>query len=402
MARKYGHLFKGDRWIWYIIITLSLIGMLAVYSATITLAFNKQDGNIEFYFFRHVGYLFLGLAFLYATYKVPFQYYSRMSQLLLWLSIGLLIVTLFTGYEINNAARVIPLFGTTFQPSDLAKLALMMYIARYLSKKQEEIDSFKVFRHVLFFVLIIVVLIAPENLSTALVIFLTSLILMFIGRVNLRYMLYLGSAGTLLLTILVVTLLNVNTDNLTHTRIPTWKKRIETFTGKDDGEGNYQQTQSMIAIAEGGFFGKGPGNSTQRAYLPHPYSDFIYAIIVEEYGLFGGVIVIGCFIMLIIRCIKIVVESSRAFGALLAMGLGLSMSIQAFVNMGVATGILPVTGLTIPLVSMGGTSLLMNSIGFGVILGVTRFIQEEKSKQMAEGAYTTQTSTAPISPNSNA
>jgi cell division protein FtsW len=134
-------------------------------------------------------------------------------------------------------------------------------------------------------------------------------------------------------------------------------------------------------VATGGVFGKGPGNSTQRNYLPHPYSDFIYAIIIEEYGLIGGLIVTGCFLILVFRCLKIVVESPRAFGALVAMGLGLSMSLQAFVNMGVAVGMLPVTGLTIPLVSMGGTSLFMNSIGFGIILGISRYIEEEKTQQ---------------------
>jgi len=175
--------------------------------------------------------------------------------------------------------------------------------------------------------------------------------------------------------------LNINTDGMESNRIPTWKKRIETFMGKDDGQGNYQQLQSKIAVATGGVFGKGPGNSTQRNYLPHPYSDFIYAIIVEEYGLLGGLVVAGCFLILVYRCLKIVVESPRAFGALVAMGLGLSMSLQAFVNMGVAVGMLPVTGLTIPLVSMGGTSLFMNSIGFGIILGISKYIEEEKQQQ---------------------
>lgn len=401
MARKYGHLFKGDRWIWYIIITLSLIGMLAVYSATITLAFNKQDGNIEFYFFRHAGFLVIGLILLYATHLIPFQYYSRISQIFLWLSIVALFVTLITGSEINNATRVIPIpfLGITFQPSDAAKLFLIMYIARYLSKKQEEIDSFNVFRHVLLMVILVVVLIFPENLSTALVVFLTSILLMFIGRVNIRYIGLLSGTGLLLIFVLGFTLLKINTDGLGHTRIPTWKKRIETFIGQDEGDGNYQQMQSKIAIAEGGLFGKGPGNSTQRAYLPHPYSDFIFAIIVEEYGMVGGIVVMGCFMLLIIRCIKIVVESSRAFGALMALGLGLSMSIQAFVNMGVAVGVLPVTGLTIPLVSMGGTSLFMNSIGFGVILGVTKFIQDEKMKASTQGPGSVSNhATNPINP----
>lgn len=383
MNMQFTSRFKGDKWIWFVIIILSLIGILAVYSATGTLAYSKQGGNTEWYFLRHTGFLLIGLGLLYLTHLIPFSYYSRISQIFLWISIGLLILTLVIGSEINNATRVIPIpgLGITFQPSDMAKLFLVMYISRYLSKNQEEIDSPKVFWVTLVYILIVVGLIAPENLSTSLVVFLTAGLLMFIGRVNFKYMMYLSLSGLGLISLLVVVLLNINTDGMEGNRIPTWKKRIETFMGKDDGQGNYQQLQSKIAVATGGVFGKGPGNSTQRNYLPHPYSDFIYAIIVEEYGLLGGLIVTGCFLILVYRCLKIVVESPRAFGALVAMGLGLSMSLQAFVNMGVAVGMLPVTGLTIPLVSMGGTSLFMNSIGFGIILGISKYIEEEKQQQ---------------------
>jgi cell division protein FtsW len=347
------------------------------------LAYSKQGGNTEWYFLRHTGFLLIGLGLLFLTHLIPFSYYSRISQIFLWISIGLLILTLAIGSEINNATRVIPIpgLGVTFQPSDMAKLFLVMYISRYLSKNQEEIDSPRVFWTTLGYILMVVLLIAPENLSTSLVVFVTAGLLMFIGRVNFKYMMYLTFSGVGLISILVVVLLNVNTDGMESSRIPTWKKRIETFMGQDDGQGNYQQLQSKIAVATGGVFGKGPGNSTQRNYLPHPYSDFIYAIIIEEYGLIGGLIVAGCFLILVFRCLKIVVESPRAFGALVAMGLGLSMSLQAFVNMGVAVGMLPVTGLTIPLVSMGGTSLFMNSIGFGIILGISKYIEDEKTQQ---------------------
>lgn len=383
MNAQFTSRFKGDKWIWFVIIILSLIGILAVYSATGTLAYSKQGGNTEWYFLRHTGFLAIGLGLLYLTHLIPFSYYSRISQIFLWISIGLLILTLAIGSEINNATRVIPIpgLGITFQPSDMAKLFLVMYISRYLSKNQEEIDSPRVFWTTLGYILMVVLLIAPENLSTSLVVFLTAALLMFIGRVNFKYMMYLTFSGVGLISILVVVLLNVNTEGMESSRIPTWKKRIETFMGQDDGQGNYQQLQSKIAVATGGVLGKGPGNSTQRNYLPHPYSDFIYAIIVEEYGLVGGLVVAGCFLILVFRCLKIVVESPRAFGALVAMGLGLSMSLQAFVNMGVAVGMLPVTGLTIPLVSMGGTSLFMNSIGFGIILGISKYIEDEKQQQ---------------------
>jgi cell division protein FtsW len=381
---KFSKIFRGDPWIWAIIIILSLVGILAVYSATGGLAFSKQGGNTEFYFLRHTGFLLIGFGFLYLCHLVNYQYFSRVSQLFIWISIILLVVTLAVGSEINNATRVLPIpgLGITFQTSDMAKLFLIMYIARYLSKKQEEIDSFKVFRNILGVIILVVTLIAPENLSTALLVFVTCCLLLYIGRINFKYLALLGATGAVAMGLMVVILLNINVDNMGESRIPTWKKRIETFMGKDNGESNYQQMQSKIAVATGGLMGKGPGNSTQRNYLPHPYSDFIYAIIVEEYGFVGGAGMVLLFLILIFRCIKIVVDSPKAFGALLALGLCLSMSFQAFVNMGVAVGILPVTGLTIPLVSMGGTSLVFNSIAFGVILSVSRTIQEEKAEKL--------------------
>lgn len=385
MSGRISRIFRGDPWIWAIVIVLSLMGILAVYSATGGLAFSKQGGNTEFYFLRHTGFLLIGLAFLYLCHLINYRYFSRLSQLFLWISIGLLVVTLAVGSEINNATRVLPIpgLGITFQTSDMAKLFLIMYIARYLSKNQEEIDSFKVFRNILLVILIVVGLIAPENLSTALVVFFTCCLLLFIGRINFKYLALLAGLGIFLISTMVIILLNINVENMTNTRIPTWKKRIETFAGKDQGESNYQQLQSKIAVATGGILGKGPGNSTQRNYLPHPYSDFIYAIIVEEYGWMGGALMVTLFLLLMYRCLRIVIDSPRAFGALLALGLCFSMSFQAFVNMGVAVGILPVTGLTIPLVSMGGTSLVFNSIAFGVILSVSRTIQEEKEKAHA-------------------
>ncbi|MDG1098771.1 MAG: FtsW/RodA/SpoVE family cell cycle protein, partial [Bacteroidia bacterium] len=184
------------------------------------------------------------------------------------------------------------------------------------------------------------------------------------------------------ITVVVISftaLLNMDVSKYQESRIPTWKKRVETFMGMSEEDDNYQQMQSKIAVATGGLFGKGPGNSTQRNYLPHPYSDFIFAIIMEEYGWIGGATVIGCFLLLIIRCFKIVLKAPKAFGALAALGLGFSMSFQAFVNMAVAVGIVPVTGLTIPLVSMGGTSLVFNSIAFGIILSVSRSVEEGDS-----------------------
>lgn len=384
---KLAKIFKGDQYIWLIIAILSMMSIAAVYSATGSLAFARRGGNTEFDLLRHTGFIVIGLGLLYASHLVNYKYFSRISQLLIYLSIGLLLVTLAVGSNINNATRVLPIpgLGVTFQTSDMAKLALFMYIARFLNKNWDEITTWKAFLTIMVYILVVVILIAPENLSTALVVFTTSIMLLFIGRMNLKYILSLVGAGTALLVIFATILLNLPTHSpsLAKTRIPTWKERIETFFD-NESEGSYQSVQSKIAVASGGVFGKGPGNSTQRNYLPHPYSDFIYAIIIEEYGIVGGLLVLGLYLFLIFRCLQLVIRSKEPFGAYLALGLGFSMSFQALINMGVAVGILPVTGLTLPLVSMGGTSIVFTSIAFGVILSVSRSVEEEQQIKETE------------------
>lgn len=378
---KLNQTFQGDRTIWIIVIILSFLGILAVYSATGTLAFAKQKGNTEFYFLRHLFYLSIGWFLLFFIHKIPFKYYSRIAQIGFGVSIVLLYLTLIVGSQINNATRVISLGGITFQPSDMAKLFLVMYIARFLSKRQDEVETFSVFGKIMLTILVVIIPIIPENLSTALVVMTTSTLLLYIGRIKWTYILSLLGGGLLLFGLFLAFIFTIDVNKFEDTRLPTWKKRIETYMGHDeDGNSGYQQMQSKIAVATGGLFGKGPGHSTQRNFLPHPYSDFIFAIIVEEYGIVGGLIVIGCFIVLIFRCLKIVVESQRSFGALAVLGIAFSTSFQAFVHMGVSVGKLPVTGLTLPLVSMGGTSLILNSVAFGFILGISRHIEEEKNK----------------------
>lgn len=378
---KLNQTFQGDRTIWIIVIILSFLGILAVYSATGTLAFAKQKGNTEFYFLRHLFYLSIGWFLLFFIHKIPFKYYSRIAQIGFGISIVLLYLTLIVGSQINNATRVISLGGITFQPSDMAKLFLVMYIARFLSKRQDEVETFSVFGKIMLTILVVIIPIIPENLSTALVVMTTSTLLLYIGRIKWTYILSLVGGGLLLFGLFLAFIFTIDVNKFEDTRLPTWKKRIETYMGHDeDGNSGYQQMQSKIAVATGGLLGKGPGHSTQRNFLPHPYSDFIFAIIVEEYGIVGGLIVIGCFIVLIFRCLKIVVESQRSFGALAVLGIAFSTSFQAFVHMGVSVGKLPVTGLTLPLVSMGGTSLILNSVAFGFILGISRHIEEEKIK----------------------
>jgi len=269
----------------------------------------------------------------------------------------------------------------------MAKLFLVMYIARFLSKRQDEVETFSVFGKIMITILFVIIPIIPENLSTALVVMTTSTLLLYIGRIKWTFILSLVGGGLLLFGLFLAFIFTIDVNKFEDTRLPTWKKRIETYMGNDeDGNSGYQQMQSKIAVATGGIFGKGPGHSTQRNFLPHPYSDFIFAIIVEEYGIIGGLVVIGCFIVLIFRCLKIVVESQRSFGALAVLGIAFSTSFQAFVHMGVSVGKLPVTGLTLPLVSMGGTSLILNSVAFGFILGISRHIDEEKNKEAEASA----------------
>ncbi len=382
---------KGDRVIWAVVLLLSLAGLLAVYSSTGSLAFKNKGGNTEFYFFKQMLFIAMGLFMMWLAHLLDYRYYSRISQLLLFLSYPLLIYTLFFGVEINNAARwmAIPGTGLTFQTSDLAKLALIMYVARFLSKRQDTIHlASKAFLPLLGAVSGVCILIAPANLSTALVLFSTCLLLMFLGRIPVKYILAVVGTGVIGLTIAAFLVLKLPDEAVGKiARLSTWKARIENFMGDEENiNGNYQNMQAKIAIAGGGVIGKGPGNSVQRNFLPESYSDFIFAIIIEEYGLIGALALIILYLTLLYRSIRIVIRSPKAFGALLAVGLSFSLVIQAFINMGVAVNIFPVTGLALPLISMGGTSTLFTSVAIGIILSVSRDSEpdEEEEEALAE------------------
>ena len=368
-------LIKGDRTIWIVVVILSIFSVLAVYSSTGTLAYKYQQGNTEYYLLKHFAILIAGLVFMYLAHNVKYTYYSRVSQLLIWIAVPLLIITLFMGTTLNQAPRwlTLPVVGITFQTSDLAKLALIMFVARLLSKKQSQIKDLKsAFLPIIFPVLLVCGLILPANLSTAAVLFMTCICLMFIGRVKMQYLLSLMGIGVVGLCCVVGLLMLTPSQG----RLETWKNRIEHFMSGDT-EGNYQVEQSKIAIAKGGWVGVGPGNSTQRNFLPHPYSDFIFAIIIEEYGLLGATVIILMYLILLFRTIRIVSRSPGAFGTLLAMGCCLSLVFQAMINMAVAVNLFPVTGLTLPLVSMGGTSILFTSIALGIILSVSKSTGQE-------------------------
>jgi len=366
---------KGDKVIWIVVIILSIFSILAVYSSTGTLAYKYQSGNTEYYLFKHVGIMILALGLMYLAHLIKYTYYARISQIALYIAIPLLAYTLFFGTSYNEASRwyTLPVINISFQPSDFAKLALIIFIARLLTKKQNEIKEFKsAFVPIILPILLVCGLILPADFSTAGLLFLTSLVLIFIGRVNLKYIFALIGISVVMMGLLIMLIYQYPDVG----RFGTWKNRVEQFTGNSD-EGNYQAEQAKIAIATGGIFGKMPGNSMQKDFLPHPYSDYIYAIIIEEFGLIGGFLILFMYLILLHRSIKIVIRSPRHFGAFLAIGLSLSLVLQAFIHMSVSLGLLPVTGLTLPLVSMGGTSLWFTSIAIGIILSVSRDIETQ-------------------------
>jgi cell division protein FtsW len=365
---------KGDKVIWIVVIILCIFSLLAVYSSTGTLAYRKQHGNTEYYLFKHFMILAFGLGLMYITHLIKYTYYSRISQIGLFLTFPLLLLTLISGTNLNDANRwlTVPIVNLTFQSSDVAKLFLIMYLARVLSKKQELVQDFrKGFLPVIIPVVIVTILILPANFSTAAILFVTCMVLMFIGRISMKYMLSLVGMG--IIAIVMIFTLSKSFPAL-FPRGTTWVARIDHFINKQEAEpdATYQVDQAKIAIVQGGILGKSPGKSTQRNFLPHPYSDFIFAIIIEEYGLVGGSFVLLLYLILFYRVIRIASRSKGNFGTLLSIGIGFSLVFQAFINMAVAVNLFPVTGQTLPLVSMGGTSIWFTCISIGIILSVSR------------------------------
>ena len=360
---------KGDKIIWIVVLILLVISLLSVYSSTGSLAYQHRSGNTFFYLFRQLKFILLGVLIIFFVHLVPYRIFSRVSIVALYLAIPLLILTLIAGTNFNEATRwlQIPGTGLTIQPSDFAKIALVMYLAKILSVNQNNIKDFKgVFGKISLAIIGTCALILPANFSTAVIVFVTAFSLMFVGRIPVRYLALMIFTGLFALSIFIGGALLLNSEG----RISTWKNRIENYV---DGEGdNYQADQAKVAIVQGGLFGKGPGNSTQRNLLPHPYSDFIYAIIIEEYGtLVGGILVIALYLWLFFRAGMIIRRSKSTYGAFLAFGLSMGLVLQAFVNMAVAVGLVPVTGQTLPLVSMGGSSIFFTSMATGMILSVS-------------------------------
>lgn len=385
---------RGDKIIWLVVMVLFVFSMLAVYSASSSLAFKTADGNSSHYLYKQILSALGGILLMYFAHMVDYRYFSRIAQILWIICVPLLVYTMFWGTSINHASRWIrlPLIGWTFQTSDLAKLAVIMLLARMLSKNQENMSDFKkTVLPMLAAVLIPVIMIAKDNLSTALILFFTSVFVLFIGRLAIKHLLLLFGASAIVIGLFLSVLLLTPDSVLSHMgRMPTWKKRIEThFIKKEHSpDDDYQQRQASTAIARGGFLPNGPGNSMQKHFLPEAYSDFIFAIIIEEYGLIGGIFIVFIYLLLLYRCIKIVIDAPKAFGAFLAVGLGVSLVLQAMINMAVAVGLFPVTGVTLPLVSMGGSSVVFTSIAFGIILSVSRNIEQGQEEQES-GEFTT-------------
>lgn len=368
--------FKGDRVIWIVVFFLSIFSLLAVYSSTGMLAYKFQGGNTGYYIIKHFTLLMIGIFTIYITHLIPYKFYAGFSHVLIVVAIPLLLITLFMGENLNEASRWLKIPGTslTIQTSDIAKIALVLYLSKVLANKQNELDEFRVVFWNLFApIAVVCALIMPANFSTAFMLFAVSMVLLFIGRVKFTHILAFLAIAIAGGGLFILLKLNFSDSG----RATTWKSRVENFVS-GESEGNYQVEQAKIAVATGGIIGKGPGNSAQRNYLPHPYSDFIYAIIIEEYGLLGGIFMLFLYLFLLYRSGVIVKKSMYAFPAFLAIGLTFLLVIQALINMAVAVNLIPVTGQTLPFVSMGGTSLIFTSFSVGIILSISRSVNENE------------------------
>jgi cell division protein FtsW len=378
-----------------LVVVLTLVSLLAVYSATGTLAYKNYKGNTEIYLFKQVGLILGGLLVIYFAHLVNYTFYSKAARIIFLLSLPLLLYTLFFGVKMNEGSRWIklPIINMTMQTSDLAKMALFMYLARLLSKKQDMIkDLKKGYLMVIWPVLVTCMLIAPANLSTALLLGASCMLLLFIGRASTKHLLLTIGAALIPITFLIVAAVvrhhSENTDEVTAVktssssaltaRISTWISRVESFIygGQDSDTDGYQVNQAKVAISKGGLLGVGPGNSTTRDFLPQAYNDFIYAIIIEEYGLIGGGFMVFIYLVFLFRCIRIFKRCPFAFGAFLALGLSFTLVIQAIANMAVTVNLFPVTGVTLPLVSMGGSSFFFTCLAIGIILSVARNVEQ--------------------------
>ncbi len=399
---------SGDKVIWALVLLLGLVSLLVVYSATGSLAYKMYKGNTEIYLFKQIAFIAIGFVIIYFAHRVNYTIYSKVAKILLLLSIPLLFYTLFFGVSMNEGSRWIrlPIINMTMQTSDLAKLALFMFLARMLSRKQSKIKDFKRgFLPVIVPVAVVCLLIAPANLSTALLLGSSCLLLMFIGRVSMKHILLVIGCALIPVSLLIMAavikhkssaddettaaVVKKEKKNRLTARVDTWIGRVENFVygaaakEGDADDSHYQVNQAKIAIARGGVMGRGPGNGEARNFLPQAYNDYIYATLIEEYGLMGGAFIIFIYLVFLFRSIRLFKKCPYAFGAFLALGLSFTLVIQALANMAVNVNLFPVTGVTLPLVSMGGSSFLFTCLSIGIILSVARNVEQEEGKKAA-------------------
>jgi len=374
---------KGDKVVWAIMFLLSLLSILVVYSAVVTLAHKFQQGNSEFYLIKQIIFIVIGFFVAYVVHKFKYTIFSKVAQIGYLFCIPLLVYTLLKGVSAGDASRWIEIPGLklTFQSSDLAKLMLIIYVARVLTIRAKELIDFKsVFKYLLLPIGIICALILPANFSTASILFFNCLLLMFLGGIQLKIILKI--IGICILAAgLFFSWVWFAPESIPGGRGTTWKARIDNFNN-GDSKSNYQSEQAKIAIATGGVIGKGPGNSTQRAFLPQASSDFIYAIIIEEYGLLSGFVLLFLYMILLFRGIKILRDNDKPFGGFVAIGLCFSLVFQALVNMAVAVNLFPVTGQPLPLISMGGTSMIFTMIALGIILSISKSSEDSTEEKL--------------------
>ena len=387
MIKELINSLKGDKVIWAFVALLALFSFMPVFSASTNLAYMRHgSGNALTYLIKHCAHIFIGFFIIYKVHRVPYHYFRGISRILLPVVWILLLYTLLKGTVIDgaNASRwiQIPFIGISFQTSTFAAIVLYVFVARYLSKTREVPMTFKAsFWELWTPVFITVVLIFPANLSTAALIFAMVIMLVFIGRYPLKYIGLILGAGILGLAFFIL-VVKAFPDAFPN-RVDTWMNRIENFTSDKPDEDDYQIEKAKIAIASGGFEGLGPGKSIQKNFLPQSSSDFIYAIIVEEYGLVGGLAVMSLYLLLLLRFVVAAHKSNSLFGKLVVVGLGFPIIFQALTNMAVAVELLPVTGQTLPLISSGGSSIWMTCIALGIILSVTKK-EEEIVQELAE------------------
>ena len=376
---------KGDRLIWAIAALLAIFSFLPVYSAASNLAYISGDGNTFNYFVKHFLHLFLGFSIMYGVHKIPYRYFRGLSMIMIPVVIVLLVATMFqadASESLTNAKRWIqvPLVGFTFQPSTLAAVVLMVYVARYLSKiKQKQISFAESVLPLWLPVFVVLILILPANFSTTAIIFTMVMVLAFLGGYPVKYLALILISGVAAFAIFIL-VARAFPDAMPN-RVDTWMNRIENFTNGEDTEADYQIEKAKIAIASGGFRGVGPGKSIQKNFLPQSSSDFIFAIIVEEYGLAGGLFLLLLYLLLLFRIVIASHKADTIFGKLLVIGVGLPIVFQALINMAVAVELFPVTGQTLPLISSGGTSIWITCLAIGIILSVSARRQEIKERE---------------------